>query len=132
MQLQSLILPLLIVLLAVPLFLQARKQKRMMAEQQKLQNSITAGDRVMTTSGVFGTVVSTSDDTIDIEIAPGMTTTWVRQAVREKVNTEAETPAVEEAPAAEAPAEETKVEDAKAEDAKVEDAAESAEKQKTS
>ncbi|WP_406693248.1 preprotein translocase subunit YajC [Saccharopolyspora sp. ID03-671] len=132
MQLQSLILPLLIVLLAVPLFLQARKQKRMMAEQQKLQNSITAGDRVMTTSGVFGTVVSTSDDTIDIEIAPGMTTTWVRQAVREKVNTEAETPAVEEAPAAEAPAEETKAEDAKVEDAKVEDTAESAEKQKTS
>ncbi|SFS30681.1 preprotein translocase subunit YajC [Saccharopolyspora flava] len=126
MQLQSLILPLLIVLLAVPLFLQARKQKRAMAEQQKLQNSITAGDRVMTTSGVFGTVVSTSDDTIDIEIAPGMTTTWVRQAVREKVNTEAETPAVEETPAAEAPAEETKVEDAKTEDA------ESAEKQKTS
>ncbi|MER7082407.1 preprotein translocase subunit YajC [Saccharopolyspora antimicrobica] len=88
MDLNSLILPLLIVLLAVPLFLQARKQKRAMAEQQKLQNSIAPGDRVMTTSGVFGTVVATSDDTIDLELAPGMTTTWVRQAVREKVNTE--------------------------------------------
>ncbi|MGI8307339.1 preprotein translocase subunit YajC [Saccharopolyspora sp. ASAGF58] len=88
MDLQSLILPLLIVLLAVPLFLQARKQKRAMAEQQKLQNSIAPGDKVMTTSGVFGTVVSTSDDSIDLEIAPGMTTTWVRAAVREKVNTD--------------------------------------------
>ncbi|MER5391772.1 preprotein translocase subunit YajC [Saccharopolyspora sp. NPDC002686] len=88
MDLNSLILPLLIVLLAVPLFLQARKQKRAMAEQQKLQNSITPGDRVMTTSGVFGTVVATNDDTIDLELAPGLTTTWVRQAVREKVQTE--------------------------------------------
>ncbi|GAB3698982.1 preprotein translocase subunit YajC [Saccharopolyspora tripterygii] len=126
MQLQSLILPLLIVLLAVPLFLQARKQKRAMAEQQKLQNSITAGDRVMTTSGVFGTVVSTSDDTIDIEIAPGMTTTWVRQAVREKVETEAETAEAteDESSAAEEPkAEETKTEA---------EVAEPIEKQKTS
>ncbi|TDD83669.1 preprotein translocase subunit YajC [Saccharopolyspora karakumensis] len=127
MQLQSLILPLLIVLLAVPLFLQARKQKRAMAEQQKLQNSITAGDRVMTTSGVFGTVVSTSDDTIDIEIAPGMTTTWVRQAVREKVETEAA-----EAPAAEAPAEESATEETKVEDKSETEVADSAEKQKTS
>jgi preprotein translocase subunit YajC len=127
MQLQSLILPLLIVLLAVPLFLQARKQKRAMAEQQKLQNSITAGDRVMTTSGVFGTVVSTSDDTIDIEIAPGMTTTWVRQAVREKVETE-----TAEAPAVEAPAEESATEETKVEDKAETEVAESAEKQKTS
>lgn len=127
MQLQSLILPLLIVLLAVPLFLQARKQKRAVAEQQKLQNSITAGDRVMTTSGVFGTVVSTDDDTIDIEIAPGMTTTWVRQAVREKVETEAAEAPVDEAPDEESATEETKVED------KTEtEVAESAEKQKTS
>ncbi|MER7012113.1 preprotein translocase subunit YajC [Saccharopolyspora sp. NPDC000359] len=107
MDINSLILPLLIVLLAVPLFLQARKQKRAMAEQQKLQNSIAPGDRVMTTSGVFGTVVATSDDTIDLELAPGMTTTWVRQAVREKVVTE-EAPAaaeVKDETPAEAPAE---------------------------
>ncbi|TDC88679.1 preprotein translocase subunit YajC [Saccharopolyspora aridisoli] len=128
MQLESLILPLLIVLLAVPLFLQARKQKRAMAEQQKLQNSITAGDRVMTTSGVFGTVVSTSDDTIDIEIAPGMTTTWVRQAVREKVETEA----AEESATEESATEETATEETKVEDKAETEVTESAEKQKTS
>jgi preprotein translocase subunit YajC len=86
--LSSLIFPLLIVLLAVPLFLQARKQKRMVAEQQKLQSSLATGDRVMTTSGLYGTVVGTTDDTIDLEIAPGITTTWVRAAIREKVNPE--------------------------------------------
>ncbi|GAA4618558.1 preprotein translocase subunit YajC [Saccharopolyspora hordei] len=88
-------------MLAVPLFLQARKQKRAMAEQQKLQNSITPGDRVMTTSGVFGTVVGTSDDTVDLELAPGVTTTWVRLAIREKVTTSSESAAdeVKETPA---------------------------------
>jgi preprotein translocase subunit YajC len=39
----------------------------------------------MTTSGLFGTVVSTSDDSIDLEIAPGLVTSWLRAAVREKV-----------------------------------------------
>ncbi|TWP52355.1 preprotein translocase subunit YajC [Lentzea tibetensis] len=78
--------PLLLVLLAVPLFLSARKQKRAMAEQQQLQNSLEAGDRVMTTSGLYGTIADASDDTtIDIEIADGVVTTWLRAAIREKV-----------------------------------------------
>jgi preprotein translocase subunit YajC len=85
----SLIIPLLIAALAIPLFLQSRKQKRAMQEQQKLQKALVAGDRVMTTSGLYGTVVDADDDdTIDLEIAPGVTTTWVRAAVREKVNTD--------------------------------------------
>ncbi|KEI44757.1 preprotein translocase subunit YajC [Saccharopolyspora rectivirgula] len=83
---ESLIFPLLIVLLAVPLFMQARRQKRMVQEQQKLLNSLQAGDRVMTTSGLFGTVVGTSEETVDLEIAPGVTTTWVRAAIRERVS----------------------------------------------
>lgn len=85
---ESLIFPLLIALLAIPLFLQARKQKRAMQDQQKLQNSLVVDDRVMTTSGLYGTVVATRDDDLDLEIAPGVTTTWVRAAVREKVETE--------------------------------------------
>ena len=86
MNLSSLMFPLLLVLLAVPLFLSARKQKRTMAEQQRLLSSLEPGDRVMTTSGLYGTVTDTSDDsTIDIEIADGVVTTWLRQAIREKI-----------------------------------------------
>ncbi|MBM7810241.1 preprotein translocase subunit YajC [Saccharothrix algeriensis] len=78
--------PLLLVLLAVPLFLSARKQKKAVAEQQALLNSLEPGDRVMTTSGLYATVADASDDTtIDLEIADGVVTTWLRQAVREKV-----------------------------------------------
>ncbi|MFI9817333.1 preprotein translocase subunit YajC [Saccharothrix variisporea] len=82
----SLMFPLLLVLLAVPLFLSARKQKRAAAEQQALLKSLEPGDRVMTTSGLYATVADASDDeTIDLEIAPGVVTTWLRPAIREKV-----------------------------------------------
>jgi preprotein translocase subunit YajC len=78
--------PLLLVLLAVPLFLSARKQKRAAAEQQSLLSSLEPGDKVMTTSGMHATVADASDDTtIDLEIADGVVTTWLRQAVREKI-----------------------------------------------
>ncbi|WP_433274546.1 preprotein translocase subunit YajC [Actinosynnema sp. CS-041913] len=91
----SLMFPLLLVLLAVPLFLSARKQKRAVAEQQKLLNSLEPGDRVMTTSGLYATVADASDETtIDLEIAEGVVTTWLRQAVREKVVADTETDAV--------------------------------------
>ncbi|WNV89308.1 preprotein translocase subunit YajC [Umezawaea sp. Da 62-37] len=86
MQLSSLMFPLLLVLLAVPLFLSARKQKRAAAEQQTLLGSLEPGDRVMTTSGLYATVADATDEsTIDLEIADGVVTTWLRQAVREKI-----------------------------------------------
>jgi preprotein translocase subunit YajC len=63
-----------------------RKQKRAQAAQKELQTGLSEGDRVMTTSGLYGTVADTSSETtIDVEIAPGLVTTWLRQAVREKV-----------------------------------------------
>lgn len=84
--LSSLMFPLLLVLLAVPLFLSARKQKRAMAEQKNLQDSLAPGDKVMTTSGLYGTVADASHETtIDIEISEGVVTRWLRAAIREKV-----------------------------------------------
>ncbi|UVS78245.1 preprotein translocase subunit YajC [Actinokineospora sp. UTMC 2448] len=88
---QALLPLLLIAVLAIPLILGSRRQKKMMQQQQELQNSLTVGDRVMTTSGLYGTVSDISDDaTIGIEIAPGVETTWLRQAVREKVGPDVE------------------------------------------
>ena len=83
----SALLPVLLVaVLAIPLVLGSRRQKKMMAQQQELQDSLAVGDRVMTTSGMYGTVSDVSDSaTIGVEIAPGVETTWLRQAVREKV-----------------------------------------------
>jgi preprotein translocase subunit YajC len=106
----TLIFPLLLLVLFVPLFLQARKQRKQMNEQQTLQSSLTEGDVVITIAGIRGTVVDASyEETIDLEIAEGVVTTWVRGAVRQKVadteadavavSTDDETPAVEAEPA---------------------------------
>jgi preprotein translocase subunit YajC len=81
----------LLLLLVVPLFLSMRRQKKAMAEMRQLQDSLIPGDRVVTTSGLHGTVVDIDDeDTIDLEIAPDVVTTWVRAAVREKIDLPAE------------------------------------------
>jgi preprotein translocase subunit YajC len=83
------LLPMLLLfgLLGVMMYFMSRRQRRAQEQQVALQNSLTIGDRVMTTSGLYGTVVDTSDDaSISIEIAPGIETEWLRAAVREKVN----------------------------------------------
>jgi preprotein translocase subunit YajC len=87
----ELLFPLLILLLFIPILLSGRKQRRQMREMQTMQAALEAGDVVMTTSGLRGTIVDASyEDTIDIEIADGVVTTWVRGAVREKVQTGAD------------------------------------------
>jgi len=108
---QQLLLPLLLVLvLAVPLVMSTRKQKKQQAAQQELQSSLAPGDRVMTTSGLYGTVADASGDTtIDIEIAPGVVTTWLRLAVREKVEPVVETEEDSADEVEETPAEEPKI-----------------------
>jgi len=102
----SLLFPILILLLFIPIFLSSRKQKRVQQQMQALQSSLEPGDIVSTTSGLRATVVDASyEDTVDLEIADGVVTTWVRAAVREKIASEEpahvdEPPAVVEEPAA--------------------------------
>ena len=52
----NLLLPLLIILVGGMLFFGSRRQRKAVAAQQQLQTSLTVGDRVMTTSGLFATV----------------------------------------------------------------------------
>lgn len=79
-------------LLGLMMFFGMRKQKRQVAAVQKMQESLNPGARVMTTSGLHGTVTAVADDTIELEIAPGLRTTWVRAAVREVVVPASATP----------------------------------------
>ena len=82
----GLLFPLLILLLFIPIFLSGRKQRRQAQEQQQLQSALEVGDVVTTTSGLRGTIVDASyEDTVDLEIADGVVTTWLRAAIRERV-----------------------------------------------
>ncbi|MCP9624452.1 preprotein translocase subunit YajC [Nocardia otitidiscaviarum] len=87
----DLLLPLLLVALLVPMFLGVRRQKREMAKVTEMQDSLKVGDRVTTTSGLYGTVVDLDDLTVDLEIAEDVVTTWLRQSIREVRADEVET-----------------------------------------
>ncbi|MBJ7349243.1 MAG: preprotein translocase subunit YajC, partial [Rhodococcus sp.] len=69
--------------LLVPLFLNARRQKKVLAKTTEMQDSLKVGDEVVTTAGLYARVVLVEDDTIDLEIADGVITTWSRAVVRE-------------------------------------------------
>ncbi len=74
-----------LVALGAMMYFGMRRQKRAAAETQKMQSAVVPGSRVMTTSGLHGEVTAVADDTIELEISPGVRTTWVRAAVREVV-----------------------------------------------
>jgi preprotein translocase subunit YajC len=67
------------------MYLASRRQKRAMQATINLQESLQPGDRVNTTSGLQATVVALTDDTADLEIAPGVVTTWMKLAIRDKI-----------------------------------------------
>jgi preprotein translocase subunit YajC len=82
-------LPILLLAFLAMMFLSSRKQRRQVQETQLMQNNLAEGDVVTTTSGLRATVVDASyEETIDLEIAPGVVTTWLRAAVRGTVDSE--------------------------------------------
>jgi preprotein translocase subunit YajC len=85
----AIFLPLLIVLGAF-MFFASRKQKKAMQATINLHESLAVGDRVHTTSGLEGTITGVSDDSIELEIAPGVVTTWMKLAVRDKIEDDVE------------------------------------------
>lgn len=91
--------PLLIVLGAF-MFFASRRQKRAMQATIDLHESLRVGDRVHTTSGLQATITGITDDTVDLEIAHGVVTTWMKLAVRDRIEPEI----TEDTEAAEVPA----------------------------
>ncbi len=80
----TLFLPLILILGAF-MFFASRRQKKAMQATIDLHNSLKIGDRVHTTSGLQGTIAGITDDNVDLEIAPGVVTTWMKLAVRDRI-----------------------------------------------
>ncbi|OAT66470.1 preprotein translocase subunit YajC [Mycobacteroides immunogenum] len=82
-------LPLILVMGAF-LFFANRRQRKALDATIELHESLAIGDRVHTTSGLQGTITAVTDDTVDLEIAPGVVTRWMKLAVRDKIVDEVE------------------------------------------
>lgn len=74
------------ILLVVMFFMSSRTRKQQRAAAE-FRNNLVAGDKVMTASGMIGTVVDIDDenDQVTIESFPGNPTTWLRAAISRKV-----------------------------------------------
>ncbi|BAX98153.1 hypothetical protein MSTE_02844 [Mycobacteroides stephanolepidis] len=81
-------LPLILVMGAF-LFFANRRQRKALDATIELHDSLAIGDRVHTTSGLQGTIAAVTDDTVDLEIAPGVVTRWMKLAIRDKIVDEA-------------------------------------------
>ena len=81
----NLLIPLLLVALVIPMFLTRRRQQRAQVETSAFQDSLEVGERVMTTAGLYATLVGIDEDTVELEIAPGVFTTWNRLVVKERI-----------------------------------------------
>jgi preprotein translocase subunit YajC len=75
-------------ILGVFMFFASRRQKRAMQATIDLHESLRIGDQVQTTSGLHATITRITDDTVDLEIAPGVVTTWVKLAIRDRIEPE--------------------------------------------
>lgn len=86
-------LPLLIIALAFVLLivLPARARSRVQQQARQMQASLAIGSEVMMTCGLYGRVAGLADDTLELEVSPGVVMRFARAAVS-TVTTEPETP----------------------------------------
>lgn len=79
------LLPLLLLALAfvVLIVLPMRNRSRALQQTRQLQAALTVGTEVMTTSGLYGRIAALADDTVELEVSPGVVVRWARAAIAE-------------------------------------------------
>ncbi len=74
------LLPFVIILFAFYL-LMIRPYRKQQREQSQLQRQLAVGQQVVTKAGLYGTVAGVDDDSVTIEVSPGVRTRWALPAV---------------------------------------------------
>ena len=76
-------------------FLMIRPQQRRRRETEAMQSAINPGDEVLTVGGLYGTVTAIDDDSVTLEVAPGITNRYARGAIGRVVNAKARSAAAD-------------------------------------
>jgi preprotein translocase subunit YajC len=71
----------LVLLFGAMYFLMIRPQQRRRRAMQEMQSVIGPGDEVVTIGGLYGTVTDIDDETVTLEVAPGVTNRYARGAI---------------------------------------------------
>jgi len=77
-KLGNLLLPLLLAAALYWMFTQSRRRQR---DAQQVQSSVSPGVQVITTAGLYATVVQVDGDKVTLETAPGQHSQWDRRAI---------------------------------------------------
>ncbi len=64
-----------------------RPQRRKQAETAQMQRTLGPGAEVLTTAGLYATVVDVADDVVTLEVSPGVTHRYVRAAISKVIST---------------------------------------------
>ena len=75
----------LVILVAAFYFLIVRPQRRNAMVRRQLLNAVEVGDEIVTSGGVYGTVLAIDDETLEVEIAPDVVVKVARGAVAARV-----------------------------------------------
>lgn len=75
------ILPLMIGMFAIMYFLIIRPQQKQKRERENLLRAIKKGDRVVTSGGLYGTVVGLSEHTVTLKVADQVKLDFERSAI---------------------------------------------------
>jgi len=75
----------LIIIMGAFMFFASRRQRKAMQATTDLQESLRIGDQVNTTSGLQATIAGIGEDTVDLEVAPGVVTRWMKAAIRNRI-----------------------------------------------
>jgi len=67
--------------LVVMYVLMIRPQRQRQAEHQQMIAKLDAGEDVLTTGGIYGTVIQVEDDDLVVEIADGVTVHMTRRGI---------------------------------------------------
>ena len=60
-------------------------QQRRMRQHQEVIASLQVGDEVVTAGGIYGTITSVDEDTLAVEVAPGVVLRVLRNAVSQRI-----------------------------------------------
>jgi preprotein translocase subunit YajC len=86
-----------VLLLVVMYVLMIRPQRQRQQAQQTMIDASGVGDDILTTGGIYGTIVEAEDDDLVVEIADGLTVHMTRRAVAAVLPPEDEEEADEDA-----------------------------------
>ena len=74
-----------LLMFAVIYFLMIRPQQKKMKEQQAMLSALVAGDAVVTTSGILGTIRDLGDKVVGLEIANNVQIKVLRSQISQKL-----------------------------------------------